>query len=398
VARSERFPAVNVTPAVSRGRTSETVSNRLPVLDTTLYRVPIDVAYEIDFWGRVRHSVAAARAQLEGSAYAVANVRLSLAAETASAYLLARSDDREIEVLERTLKLREDALQLAERRARAGTVSDLDVLRARADLALTRADLEDSRRRRELTVNALAVLQNRYAPDFHLAARAQAPSIPEIPAGLPSQLLQRRPDVAQNERALAAASEQIGVATANFFPTIRLTGYAGVASNDVANLFERASVIWSIGPTLSLPLLDGGRNRSNFEAAQARYREALAAYRKSALMAFRETQDALSDSAFLRERGNALRQAVEDSTQTAAVSRSRYERGLVSYFEVVESERGALTNRRAEIQNDQQRSIAAVSLIKALGGGWTPDAPVPGQPVEPAPGALPPMPSALSLP
>ncbi len=274
-------------------------------------------------------------------------------------------------MLERTLGLRREALQLAERRAHAGSVGDLDVVRARADLALTEADLQDSRRRRELAEHALAVLQDRNAISFELPAQPLQNAIPAIPAGLPADLLRRRPDVAQNERALKAANERIGIAEAAFFPSIRLTAFAGVASNDLSNLLDKPSEIWSIGPSIGLPLFDGGRNRGNLEAAQARYRQAAAQYRLSVLGAFRETQDGLSDVAYLRERSESLHAAVVASVQAAKISRSRYDRGLVGYFEVVESERSALVTQRAEIQNDQQRLVAAVSLIKALGGGWS---------------------------
>jgi len=371
VTRADELPSVAFDPLAARARTSGTVSNRLPALDTTLYRVPFDAAYEIDLWGRVRHSVAAAQAQLQGSADAIAAMRLTLSADAASTYFSIRSSDREIDVLERTLGLRRDALQLAERRAHAGTVGDLDVVRARADLAQTEADLIDSRRRRELAQHALAVLEDRNAISFELPARPFDTAIPEIPAGLPADLLRRRPDVTQNERALKAANERIGIAEAAFFPSIRLTASAGVASNDLSNMLDKPSEIWSIGPSLVLPVFDGGRNRGNLEAAQARYRQAEALYRSSVLGAFRETQDGLSDVAYLRERGNSLHAAAVASTQAAKISRLRYDRGLVGYFEVVESERIALATQRAEIQNDQQRLVAAVSLIKALGGGWS---------------------------
>lgn len=370
VTRADELPSAAFDPLAARARTSGSVSNRLPALDTTLYRVPFDAAYEIDLWGRVRHSVAAAEAQLEGSADAVAVIRLVLSADAASTYFSIRSSDREIDVLERTLALRREALQLAERRAHAGSVGDLDVVRARADLALTAADLQDSRRRRELAEHALAVLEDRNAISFELPARPRESAIPAIPAGLPADLLRRRPDVAQNERALKAANERIGVAEAAFFPSIRLTAFAGVASNDLSNLLDKPSEIWSIGPSLGLPVFDGGRNRGNLEAAQARYRQAAASYRLSVLGAFRETQDSLSDVAYLRERSESLHDAVVAALQAAKISRSRYDRGLVGYFEVVESERSALLTQRAEIQNDQQRLVAAVSLIKALGGGW----------------------------
>ena len=180
VARADEFPSVDLDPAYARGRTSGTVLNRLPYLETTIWRVPVDAAYEVDLWGRVRRSVEAAGADVEGGADEVAAVRLSLAAATASTYLSLRSTDRDIDVLVRTVKVREDALQLADRRARAGVVGDLDVLRARADLTQTQADLADARRSRDNLEHALAVLEGRNAPDFSVPVRPWTPSVPEV--------------------------------------------------------------------------------------------------------------------------------------------------------------------------------------------------------------------------
>ena len=381
VARADEFPDVSLDPAYARARTSGTVQNRLPELETTLWRVPVDVAYEVDLWGRVRRSVEAAGADVEGSADTVAALRLSLAATTASTYFQLRSGDRDIDVLVRTVSLREDALRLAERRAHAGVVGDLDVLRARADLTQTRADLADARRRRDNLKHALAVLEGRDAPDFALAAREWEPVLPEVPAGLPSTLLERRPDVAADERALASASARIGVARAAFFPQVRLTASGGVASDRLGDLTRDDSRAWSIGPAVRLPIFEGGRNRANLQAAEAAYRGALANWRQGGIVAFREVQDALTDTRWLRERGEALAATVEAATSAAQVSRSRYDRGLAGYFEVVDSERQALASRRAAIQNDQQRLLAAVALIKALGGGWREGDAVPRQPM-----------------
>ena len=381
VARADEFPDVALDPAFARARTSGTVDNRLPMLETTLWRVPVDVAYEIDLWGRVRRSVEAAGADVQGGADTIAAMRLSLAAATVSNYLSLRSADRDIDVLASTVSLREDALRLAERRAHAGVVGDLDVLRARADLTQTRADLADAHRRRDNLEHALAVLEARNAPDFAITPRAWTPTVPTVPAGLPSALLERRPDVAADERALAAASARIGVARAAFFPQVRLTASGGVASDGLGDLTAADSRAWSIGPSFHLPIFEGGRNRARLQAAQADFEGALANWRQGGIVAFREVQDALADTRWLRERGDALDATVAAATAAARVSRSRYDRGLAGYFEVVDSERQALASRRAAIQNDQQRLIAAVALIKALGGGWRPSEAVPRQPL-----------------
>jgi multidrug efflux system outer membrane protein len=380
VARADEFPDVSFAPAYSRARTSGSVSNALPALETTLWQAPVEVAYEVDLWGRVRRSVEAAGAEVQGSADAIAAVRLSLAASTVSTYLSLRSSDREIDVLARTVGLREDELRLADRRARAGVVGDLDVLRARAELSQTRADLADARRRRDNLEHALAVLEARNAADFTVAPIAWTPHVPEVPAGLPSTLLERRPDVASDERALAAASARIGVARAAFFPSVSLTAAGGLASNRLGDFTNNESQIWSIGPAVHLPIFEGGRNRSRLEAAKAAYVGAQAKWRQTGTVAFQEVQDALSDTTWLRERGSALDATVDASTAAAKLSRSRYDRGLAGYFEVVDSERQALGSQRAVIENDQQRLLAAVSLIKALGGGWKEGDAVPRQP------------------
>ncbi|MDR6937637.1 efflux transporter outer membrane subunit [Luteibacter sp. 3190] len=381
VARADEFPNVTLDSAYARGRTSGTVDNRLPMLETTLWRVPVDAAYEVDLWGRVRRSVEAAGAEVEGNADTIAALRLSLAASTASTYLSLRSTDRDIDVLVRTVGLREDALQLADRRAKAGVVGDLDVLRARADLTQTRADLADARRSRDNLEHALAVLEARNAPEFSVPARPWTPVVPDVPADLPSALLERRPDVAADERALAAASARIGVAKAAFFPQLSLTASAGVASNRLGDITRSDSQAWSIGPAVRLPIFEGGRNRANLQGAEAAYRGALAKWKQSGIVAFREVQDSLDDTRWLRERGEALDATVDATVAAAKVSRSRYDRGLAGYFEVVDSERQALVTQRAAIQNDRQRLLAAVSLIKALGGGWREGDAVPRQPV-----------------
>lgn len=380
VARADKYPDASFDPAYARARTSGTIANRFPFLETTVWEAPVDVAYEVDLWGRVRRSVQAAGADLEGSADAVAAVRLSLAASTVSTYLSLRSSDREIDVLARTVGVREDELKLADRRARAGVVGDLDVLRARADLSQTRADLADARRRRDNLEHALAVLEARNAAEFSVAPVAWIPHVPDVPAGLPSTLLERRPDVASDERALAAASARIGVAKTAFFPSVSLTASGGFASPRLGDLTNSESQIWSIGPTVHLPIFEGGRNRSNLEAAEATYRGAEARWRQTGITAFQEVQDALTDTAWLRERGTALDATVDASTAAAKLSRSRYDRGLAGYFEVVDSERQALNSQRAAIENDQQRLLAALSLIKALGGGWKEGDAVPRQP------------------
>jgi multidrug efflux system outer membrane protein len=369
-ARSDKQPTLGLDATVGRARTSQTTANPLPQSEATVHRLQFISSYELDLWGRVRHSDAAALAQLEASADALDVARLAVAAETAVTYFACESAGREIDVLSNTVALRKVSLQLASRRAEVGTIGDLDVVRARADLAATEAELLEARRRGEAALHALAVLENRLPTGPVKELHDDSIGIPAIPPGLPSALLFRRPDIAQLERILAAASERIGVARAAFFPTIRLTATAGGASEDLTRLLDRPSLIWGILPAIALPVFDGHRNRSNLDAANARYAQALASYRSGVLTAFRETEDGLSNVSYTGERADALERGALASTQAAGVSRSRYDHGLVSYFEVVESERAALAAQRAVIQSREQRLVATVALVKALGGGW----------------------------
>jgi multidrug efflux system outer membrane protein len=397
-AQAAQLPSAKLGTAFGRARTSGTVTDPFPVLLGNYYEVPATFSYEVDFWGRVRHSVALAQASMQAEAYSVSNLRLALAAQATAAYIKLRAEDRDIAVLIDTVKLRQQALDLTNERARIGNIGDLDVARARAQLAETQADLKDATRTREDTVHALAVLENKSATSLDIETSTNLPKIPTVPPGLPASLLQRRPDIAEQEQQLVAANERIGVAITSFFPSISLTAAGGVASEQLDLLTNKNSEDWSFGPKIDLALFDGGRNRSNFAAAQAAYREALGAYRKTILVAFQESQDALTDAHYLSERAVDLKNATSASIQAARISRSRYDRGLVSYFEVVDSEREALNNQRAEIQNDELELIASVSLIKALGGGWDRTAPVPRRPVEQAPGELPWMPTVLPIP
>jgi outer membrane protein, multidrug efflux system len=396
IVRSQKYPAIGLDPVYEHARTSATVSNAFPSLDTSLYVLPADATYEVDLWGRIRRSVMAAEAQSRASADNVAAVQLSLAADAAVIYLLLRSDDREIAVLQETLKVRDAALQLTVRQNASGVAGDIDVARARADRALTDADLQEAQRQRERSLHALAILENRNPADFEVKRTTQVPKAPIIPSGLPSRLLERRPDVAEREQALNAASEQIGIAETAVLPSIQLTGSGGVSSSMLSNLLTSPSLIYAIGPAVHLPLFDGGRARGEFEAAQARYREVLAQYRSATLAAFEDVQNALSDLAYYRARSSSLHTAFVTSDEAARIARSRYDRGQASYFEVVDSERQALVNRRAEIQNHQALLATTVILIKALGGGWRADAPLPLAPAEPAPGRLPLVPAALA--
>jgi len=378
LARADRQPAL--TTSATAKLAGESAERTLPVPPRTItyrergdsYRIPFDAAYELDLWGRVRRAVEAAGAQAAASEQDLAFVQLVLTADLAQAYFNLRALDTELRVLTETIALRYDQLSLHQTRFNAGLTQELDLQRTRAELANAEAEQADIRRRREQTVNALAVLTGRAPADFNLVTTATASTAPPaIPAGLPSALLQRRPDVVAAERLLAARTAEIGVAKASFFPTLRLTGSAGFESADLGSLLGRPSQFWQIGPSFNYTLLDGGRTRANLQAAEARARAAFAEYQQKVLVAFRDVEDALVDLRQQGEQAAALTRALDAAQATVELATKRYDKGLVNFFDVIDAQRGQLTAERALARLDGARHASTVRLIKALGGGWS---------------------------
>jgi multidrug efflux system outer membrane protein len=269
--------------------------------------------------------------------------------------------------LERTIATRQDALGIAQERLNAGVADELDVRRAQADLAGDQADLFAVQRSRAEMENALATLLGLPASDFRLARRALIDTrIPNIPAGLPSALLERRPDVAGAERELAAANAKVGVAVAAFFPVIKLTGAAGFESADTGDLFDWQSRVWQLGPSITFPIFEGGRNAANLRAAQARYREQVDTYREQLLIAFQDVENALADLHTLSDQSDTQERAVK----SLELSQTQYGKGASNFLDVLDAERTLLADERTSVQLLGQRLQDTVLLIKALGGTW----------------------------
>jgi len=344
--------------------------------------LPLDLSYEVDLWGRVRRSFRAAREQAQASAAAYQNVLLSLQAGVAQTYFAIRFIDLDRRVLTETIDLRQKNLDLVNSLHRGGADSAVDVAQAETELASAEADLVGLKLQRAQLENALAVLCGQSASGFSLAETTRQYQPPAVPVGLPADLLERRPDVAEAERSLAAASEGIGIAKAAYFPAIQLTGTAGTESVALKDVLNWENRMWSIGPNVSLPLFAGGRNRAGVQQAQAAYREAMAEYRSQILVAFRDVENGLVGLGLLHEQFAAQTRAVEAARKSAALSRLRYQEGLASYFEVVQADRTALETELSAHDLNGQRMATTVFLIKALGGGWQADtataAPRPG--------------------
>jgi multidrug efflux system outer membrane protein len=289
----------------------------------------------------------------------------------AQTYLTLRATDRQRAVVRRSLALRREARELIRSRVRAGTAPELDEARVETEVASAEAELARLDRSRHSLEMALAILTGTPAPEFHLAETAPAPApTPVIPAGLPSELLERRPDVAAAERRLAAANARIGVARAAFFPVLRLTGSAGFVSAELDSLFQWDSRVWTLGPSVSLPLFTGGRNRANLSRARAEFEAAVADYRQRVLVAFGEVQDALTALKFLAGEAAAMDRMQNAAQRVADLARARYDAGIVSYLEVIEAQRTLLDTQLAVARLDGQQQVLVVQLIKALGGGW----------------------------
>jgi multidrug efflux system outer membrane protein len=269
------------------------------------------------------------------------------------------------------MDLRHQQVKLVRSRYEGGIGTELETAQAEAELATTEADAASLAQRRAQLENAIAILAGQNPATFHLAAvQNWNPQPPGIPAGLPSELLERRPDVAAAERDLAAANARIGVAKASFFPVLSLTGSAGFLSADLQSLFNWDSRVWTVGPSISLPIFAGGRLRANYHHSQAAFAEAVANYRQQTLVAFGDVENSLSAIKYLYDQEQAQERAVSNSKRATQLATDRYTSGIVSYLEVIDTSRDALTAERAEAQLTGQRLNAAVQLIKALGGGW----------------------------
>ena len=380
ISRADLMPALSFDPNENRAHYSESRPAQPGSLvlgySANDFVLPLDLSYEVDLWGRVRRSFRAAREQAQASAAAYQNVLLSLQADVAQTYFMIRSIDLDRHVVAETIELRKKNLTLVEALHQGGADSALDVGQAQTELASAEADLVGLELQRAQLENALAVLCGQTSSSFSLAETDRLYQPPEIPIGLPADLLERRPDVAEAERSMAAASEGIGIAKAAFFPSIQLTGTAGVESAQLKDIFNWENRMWSIGPNISLPLFEGGRNRAGLERAKAAYQEAVAQYRSQVLVAFHEVEDGLAGLRLLKDQYEAQMRAVEGARQAARLSRLRYKEGLVSYIEVEIADRTMLENQITAYELNGQRIVTTVQLIKALGGGWKPGNPM----------------------
>lgn len=371
-ARSSYFPTVTIGLAVARSRqsTNQSSSSSASQGDVTNSSLPIDVSWEADIWGRIRRTVEANRASAQASAADLETIRLSTQAEMALDYFQLRILDAQKRLLDATVSAYIKSLELTRNRYVSGVASSADVLQAETQLKTTQAQAIDVGVQRAQLEHAIAVLMGTPASTFRIPAEPVGILPPNIPAGLPSELLERRPDIAATERRVAAANAQIGVAKAAYFPKVTLSASGGFQSLSFSDWFAWPSRFWSVGPAISETVFDGGLRRSQSNQARASYDATVATYRQAALTAFQEVEDNLAAIRILEEEARVQEAAVKAARQSLAVVTNQYKVGTVGYLNVLTSQTTVLSNEKTAIDILGRRMAASVLLIKALGGGW----------------------------
>ncbi len=371
--RAAQFPAISTVPSASYVKNSDYSPNSPSKIQQSSkgdFVLPFDLSYELDFWGRVRRSVAAAREEAQATAADYETAKLSLEAELALDYFELRSADAQKQLLDDTVKAYTDNLQLTLNRFKGGVAPKADVAQAQTQLDTTRVQDTDVTVQRAQFEHAIAILIGKSPAEFSLAAMPLNYQPPSIPIGLPSELLQRRPDIAAAERRVAEANQQIGIARAAYFPTVTLGGTAGFAGTQGSNWFSWPSGFWAVGPALAQTLFDAGRRRATSESARANYDAAVATYRQSSLTAFQEVEDNVAALRILENETQQQEEAVASSKDSLQLFTNRYRGGVDTYLQVITAQTIELANERNAIDIQRRRLDASVLLIKALGGGW----------------------------
>jgi NodT family efflux transporter outer membrane factor (OMF) lipoprotein len=374
VATSGLFPQVSADPGALR----EAAGPNRPLSGATVptsytqnvFTVPFNISYEVDLFGRVRKNVEAANATLQSTAADLENAQLILTAEMAADYFSLHELDAELQVVEENVGYQRKGLELVNNRHHGGIASGLEVAQQSALLDATLTQLALIKQSRAQYEHAIAVLAGEAAPNFAIAAAPLKATPPPVPLGLPSDVLERRPDIATVERQIAYANAQVGIARAAFYPHITLGGSGGWQSRDIATLANAPSLFWSLGADALEPVFQGGRNRANLAAARSAYDASVAGYRQSVLTAFQQVEDGISNLETLSQAATTQAAAVEDARRELAIANNRYVGGIATYLDVITAQSTLLTNERLATQLLGQQMVSSVYLVKALGGGW----------------------------
>lgn len=368
------LPQVDLNAGANRSRVTELGGNPVTTNPRNDFKAELGTSFEIDFWGKLRRAKESVRAQILSSQYAKDTVALSLSGLVATNYLTLRSLDSQITLTQESMKSREASLGLTKRRLEGGVASALDVYQAEVASANLSAQLAELTRQRALSLHQLAVLTGDLSLNIASADIQALPVPPTPPAGLPSSLLEARPDVAQAEQQMIAANANIGVAKAALYPTISLTAGLGGESLELGDILKSAARIWTGGVSLYLPIFDSGKLNSKVDQASAKQKQALASYEGAIQTAFREVNDALVDLRQNTEREDALNKSQIAAKKALDVSENRYKSGYSAYLDVLDAQRVYNDSALSYVQSRQARLAATVSLFKALGGGWKAEA------------------------
>ena len=375
VAEADRYPQITAGAQALRGREANAAlgdpqGTKVPT--GNVFQAGLGASYELDLFGRVRNNVDASKADAGASEATYRSVLLALQADVAQTYYRVREADAEFALLKETVRLREDNVKLAQSRFNAGDISEIDLTRARTERATAQSDAIGVERQRATAEHALAVLLGR-APagfDFGVNPLLDVSNMPRIPAGLPSSLLERRPDIAAAQQQMFAANARIGVARSAIFPALSLTGQGGAESYQLSDLFKLSSTTWLIGAVMSLPIVDGGRNQANIRRAEAGLEESVGIYRQRVLTAFAEVEDNLVGLRTLDGQARATDEAVASARRASELAEKRYRAGQTGYLESIDAQRELLAVQRQAVQLRGSRATTTVALIRSLGGGW----------------------------
>ena len=369
-----QFPTFGTAPAAQRDRVNTlhpaNGAVALGPVTSNSFTLPFQAGYEVDLFGRRRRSIEAAQASYQATAADLESVRLVITSELAGDYFTVRQLDAELGILNRTVETLQKGLQLVDSRHQGGLASGLDVAQEETLLDTTRTQAILLQQQRKQFEDAIAVLLGKPAPDFHLAPKELNAEPPALDAGLPSDLLERRPDIAEAERQMASANAQIGIARAAYFPSLNLFANGGWQTVDIAKLLNVQSTVWAVGADAAEAILTGGARRAQTQFARAGYDATVAGYRNTVLSAFGEVQDDVTGLIVLGQAFHAQEQAVDAARRTLNISTDRYTGGLVNYLDVVTAQQTLLNNEQQLAAIRGQRLVTSVLLIKALGGGW----------------------------
>ncbi len=362
---ANRFPQIGIGAGATRQRNSTTGN-----VAQTVVSAGANLSYEVDLFGKLSGASNAASLDAASREALLRSTQLLVQADVAQTYLSLRALDTERELVRGTLLAYQNTLRLTEVRFREGDVAELDVARVRSEAASTESEALALDQRRAVLEHALAVLVGDVASNFAVAPGVWSTALPVIPAGVPSTVLTRRPDIAAAQNTMQAAQARVGVAKTAWFPTFSLTANGGYAAPDIKDLFKLSTQAWGIGALLSLPIFDGGRREAGVQGANADLSIALANYREQVLVAFRDVEDQLAALRLLADQSEAQSRSVDASSRATLLSGSRYRNGYVSQLELLDAQRSELRNRRQALQVKSAQYLATVGLIRALGGGW----------------------------